>query len=104
MLALGAVCDILYAVERSDLIPSSAGYSPAAVWDPATMRRELNAWSAWLRANPDDEPDDAIDDYRAMLDVWRPLYGGRFAVDDVATAARILSRYVDMVRAAGRDY
>lgn len=105
MAALGAMCDVLHMVERLDLVPEGSGYRPSVMWDPRERRTMARYLTMWMSAPEDDadEPEE-LDEYREILNVWRPLVAGRITLDDIATAARILSRYLDMVRAAGRDY
>ncbi len=78
MTALGAVCDVL--AVNGEPVPASAGYSPGA-------------------GGPHIEPGD----YWAET-LLVELENGAVDVQDLDYAARILSRYLDWVRLAGRDY
>jgi hypothetical protein len=89
MAALGAVCDVLYAMGESHLIEPSAGYRPAM------------GQSADLAALADADPEDEMWDTVALAQAVR---SGDVNADDLARASRILSLYLDLARDAGRDY
>lgn len=90
MLALGAVCDVL-AVKGGD-IPADAGYSSGALGvgiDP----EDNHATDLLAGLDPDAFPGHWVEGYTPNL-----------TLADVEYAAVILSRYLDFVRLAGRDY
>ena len=83
----GAVCDVLAASGRDDLIPNAVGYSRGLADTRAV---------ADMAAETEDDP------YTQA--VAADVLTGALTVADLALAARILDRYLDLVRAAGRDY
>ncbi len=90
MAALGACCDVL-AVERKQ-VPAEAGYSPGAA-GPALEPGDSRAETLMAALHPDRFPGYWVDGYQPDL-----------SIDDLQHAARVLSRYLDWVRLAGRDY
>lgn len=91
MAYLIAVCDVLYLAGESHLIPAECGYSaPFGVgysWDDALGQTTDDGTVPW--------------EVGALA---QALDADELHVDDLAQAARILNRYLDAVRAAGRDY
>lgn len=90
MTALGACCDVL-AVE-GEHVPAEAGYSPGAA-GPFIEPEDSNANTLLAALHPDRFPD-----------FWVPGYRPELSVADLQHAVRVLSRYLDLVRLAGRDY
>lgn len=90
MTALGAVCDVL-AVEGED-VPAEAGYSPG-IFGPQVDPDDYHATTLLAALHPEQYPD-----------AWVEGYAPNMTTDDLEYAARILSRYLDWVRLAGRDY
>lgn len=88
--ALAAVCDVL-AVEGED-VPSEAGYSPGAA-GPHIEPEDSHAETLMAGLRPNRFPGFWVEGYRPNL-----------TVSDLQYAARVLSRYLDFVRLAGRDY
>lgn len=88
MTALGAVCDVL-AVEGGD-VPASAGYRPG-VFGPDVSYCQAKSLLAALHPN-------------RFRGYWVDGFVPDLSVADLEYAARILSRYLDWVRVAGRDY
>lgn len=94
MMALGAVCDVLFI--EGGVIPTSAGYWPAmglthdamVEHDEFTQQRTLLAG-----LHPEQFPG-----------FWVEGYEPDMTVDDLEYAARVLDRYLDLVKHAGRDY
>lgn len=76
----GALCDVLAVAGEWEAIPASLGYSPGA-------------------CGPHVEPGDAWAEWYAS-----DLADGSLTVDAAERALCVLSRYLDVVRAAGRDY
>lgn len=93
--ALGAVCDVL--ATEGEPVPSEAGYrlSPVAgpIIDTDPDTGDHAATTVLAALNPGDFPGFWVDGYTPGL-----------TVADLQYAARILSRYLDWVRLAGRDY
>jgi len=90
MMALAAVCDVLDAAGDADRIDPGAGYSRGMVAQDTLANL----------AHPEDE-DGA--DY-ATVNLALAVESGDVTTDDLARASRILSLYLDLVKAAGQDY
>lgn len=90
MAALVAVCDVL-AVE-DEHVPAEAGYRPGA-GGPHIDPDDSNAVSLMAGLHPDR--------YQGF---WVEGYAPNLTVADLTYAARILSRYLDLIRRAGRAY
>lgn len=94
MMWLGAACDLLAIIGEGHLIPESAGYRPGGLPSLDEVYWQADHWTEDGGADVDSNLADLGSAYRV----------GRITPDDLALAARILDRYLDMVRAAGRDY
>ena len=95
---LGAVCDLAY-VAGAD-IPESAGYRPGmGLWDGVTVG-DIAAMHG-VSADADLDPTDVTD---AHVDLASAYAAGTITDADLTTAARILDRYLDAAKAAGRSY
>lgn len=90
MAALFAICDVL-ATEGED-IPTEAAYSPGAM-GPHVDADDDRARTLMAGLFPDRFPGFWVDGHRPNL-----------TVSDLQYAARVLCRYLDLVRIAGRDY
>lgn len=90
MTALGAVCDVMFAMGASHLIEPGAGYRPGM------------GQSADLDALADADEEDGQD--WATVSLAGAVRSGDVTVEDLARASRILHLYLDLVTAAGRDY
>lgn len=94
--ALGAVCDVLWVEGGS--IPAEAGYRPALALTRAALTRDAcgefdDQRTLLAGLDPDEFPGFWVDGYDPGL-----------SLDDLEHAARVLSRYLDVVKIAGRDY
>lgn len=90
VLALSAVCDVLEAMGEGGRVDPGAGYAPAKVATHPTLEE--------MAENADDDfQSDASWLAESVLD-------GDVTEEDLARASRILSLYLDLVRAAGKDY
>lgn len=95
--ALGAVCDVLHV--EGGTIPTSAGYWPSMGLTLAAMIAEQDSGEydrqRTLLAGlyPEDFPG-----------FWVEGYEPNLTIADLEYAARVLDRYLDQVRLAGRDY
>lgn len=89
MMALGAVCDALHVAGGE--VPVEAGYRPGAGGPDVMGDETLETVLAGLYP-------DRYEGY------WVEGYVPGLSLADVEYAARILSRYLDWVRLAGRDY
>lgn len=87
MTALGAVCDVLH-VEGGG-VPAEAEYSPGVGVD--TEDHNVTTLLAGLYPG-------------RYVGFWVEGYAPNLRLSDLEYAARILSRYLDWVRLAGRDY
>ena len=97
MMTLGAICDVL-SVEGGD-IPAEAGYRPAmglgrdALADDAEDGEFYHQRDLLAGLYPDEFPGHWVDGYEPDL-----------SMGDLEYAARVLHRYLDVVRLAGKDY
>lgn len=96
MTMVGAVCDLLSMLGEEARIPADMGYHRSP-YDTTTLADVLAQADAWTEDLGGDIAPELCDLARAHRD-------GEVSTDDLATAARILSRYLDMVKAAGLDY
>lgn len=92
MMALGAVCDVLYAMGEADRIDPGAGFRPATGQD----------FTLAQLADPDFADEWNIDYDTNVLAT--AVEDGEVSVDDLERASRILHLYLELARAAGRDY
>lgn len=100
MSALGAVCDVLFALGDSELIPVEAGFRPAMA-----SSQDIEE----LRDDGTGENYHAHAILAAMDSTFDPDYYvfgflHDLTVDDLEYAADVLTRYLDLVKLAGRDY
>lgn len=86
MIVAGAICDVLYTLDGE--IPSAAGYRPAA----------------GLRTTADLALDPVSGENELQSELLELLTTGELQLVDLEHAARVLDRYLDLVKLAGRDY
>jgi hypothetical protein len=92
MAALFAVCDVLYAAD--EYVPAEAGFRPGMGQPTGSVDPDDSSATTLLAGLcPEEFPGYWIDGYSPNL-----------SVADLQYAARILSRYIDWITLAGRDY
>lgn len=89
MSVLGPICDVMSASGNGSSIPGSVGYSPGY-----TLQNGLFD----LIHNP------VTGENYVAGSLVAAIWEGRMTFADLEHAARVLDRYLDLVRAAGRDY
>ena len=96
--ALGPICDVLFVQQAN--IPTSVGYSPAG--GPGVTPNDLD-----LSVQPSGENEQADMLLRAMnLELYPDDFVDmdELTIGDLEYAVRVLDRYADLLKLAGKDY